>query len=469
MDIKELLKIEEDGELLRYRVTYLDLPLWMFLRSEIIHFYIPQKLFGLDEGHIKINPFKLPFQKKFNYIAKSILKHPFRLVKKDIVIFGAGINNVLENNYYINRLYDPFWDYIKDKVLLLESSNKFFYPTPRFNYEVLYSDIIPILSKTLSKLLTIPKKDIDTINSFCNELISRVNHLFGIDIREYFQLNKKRIYNLIPKIKVRGFLFKNLLKLIKPKLIIIEDAHYGGYTDLIYLAKQYGIKVAEYQHGFIGRNHLAYNYSSSIHEIIATYLPDYMLFWGRYWSESTMIPAKKVIVGFPYLEQKTKDADKYKENIILLISSGTIPEEVVNFGLLLITFPEFKNYKFIFRPHPTERPAVNERYGKLISAGYELDLGNLYETLKKVEICIGLELSTVLYEAVAFNCKVFLKKTKASSIYGLENLPFNTFENLHDLKDQLLTSRNFGIKREYLFESGSISKFRDFLDQEIYL
>ncbi|MFN4219608.1 MAG: hypothetical protein ACK4GJ_01640 [bacterium] len=468
MNIRKFLKIEEDGELLKYKITEYDLPLWLFIRSEILLFYLPQKLYNLKSGHIKVDPRKLPFTKKIDYLTKTLIRNPFRDKKADILIFGAGINNVLESNYYFCRLYDPFWIALKDKMQLIESSNKFTYPTPRFNNKVLYSDFIPVISRFIYKFVKVSKEELNAIDRLLITLNKKIKDSTKLDVQDYLEEKKIGIISLIKIIKSRIPLYKKLLKSKKPKLFILEDAHYGGYTDLVYIAKQIGIKTAEYQHGVIGSNHLAYNYPSSIHNIIAPYLPDYMLFWGEYWANKTNIPGEKIIIGYPYLESKSKVSKK--ENIILLISSGSIPDEVVNFGLELVKIPELKKYKFIFRPHPSERPAVKERYSQLIEVGYDLDLGNLYETLQKAEICIGLELSTVLYESVSFKCKTFLKKTIASSLYIEDDLPFMTFDSVKEFLEKLITydSISLDFKKNFLFAKDSIFNFENFLMEYVY-
>lgn len=460
-DLRELLKIEEDGELLEYRITEYNLPLWLFIRSDLIHFYLPQKIFGIENPHVHVDPFKLPLRKKLDYILKTLIKNPFRAQQKDILIFGAGINNSLRDGYYYNRLYDPFWSRLGEQIQVLESSYKFYYPTPRFNNEILYSDIIPIASGILGKFTKISQKERDTVKEFAKKLRDKTYQLLNINIDEYLTKNEEKWIDLISKIKIRILIFKKLLNLIKPKLIIIEDAHYGGYTDLISIAKEFKIKVAEYQHGFVGVKHLAYNYSESIQDVVYKYLPDYLLLWGEYWSTKVTIPGEKVVIGFPYFEEEKEKAKK--EKIVLLLSGGSIPEEIVNFGSSLITLSEFKDYKFIFRPHPSERSAVKERYKSLLDLNYELDLENLYDTLKKTEICIALELTTVLFEAIGFNCRTFLKKTTASSIFLEDsNLSFEVFDSMNDLVNKIIYN-NHRSNYNLLFAENSLNNFEDFL------
>lgn len=463
MDIREFLKIEEDGSILKYRVTEYQIPLWLFIRSEIGLFYLPNKLFGM-EPRIKFSLSNLSFKEKLEYITRTLTKNCFRSPKSDIVIFGYSINNVLENEHYVNRLYDPFCFAFQDKILLIEGSDRLKYPNPRLNRKVLYTDIIPVISRLLSRFVSLPKEDINIISEFVVNLRDKIDSLFAISFSDFFELTEYLI-NILRRINIRIWMYQMLLQLTRPKLIIIEDACYGGLVDLICMAKKLKIKVAEYQHGFIGPNHFAYNYHPNVHSTVKPYLPDYMLFWGEYWARSTSIPLEKIVIGFPYIEEKAKNT--IKENAILLISSGMMPREVIDFGSSMINALDLKKYRFIFRPHPSERVVAAERYKHLMEIGYELDTGNLYETLRKIDICISLEISTVLYEAVYFNCKTFLKTTPLTLAFKGENLPFETFDELSDLLD-LLEKAKINKQDQLFFANNSIDNFKEFLIQHIY-
>lgn len=200
IDIIKLLEIEEDPKILDFKFEVLDIPMWLPIRfqfyQDIINHY-----FKLYDPHIKVNPFKIPFQKKLDYIIKTLKKHPFRDRKADILIFGAGINNVLEDGKYLNRLYDPLFK-ILDGLLLVESSSKFSYPVPRYLDEFLYEDLIEIFSTIYSKFYKASSKDIKNIENFVGYLKARLQS-FGFEniidfntyifIGEVFEKNKNKV------------------------------------------------------------------------------------------------------------------------------------------------------------------------------------------------------------------------------------------------------------------------------------
>lgn len=473
-DIKDLLKIEEDPEIVKFKIPELDIPIWLYLRFDLF-WYIQRKKIGLDEPHVKVNPYKLPLNLKIKYIFDTIRYQPFIRGNSKILIFGASINNVLENSTYYNRLYDPMIELLGKEVRLLESSNKFSYYSPRFVDKVFYSDVIPIIANLLSNFYMNFRKFNNEVKYYENELNSFINYiekrcktLFEISVKDYFKNRLSKIVQLQYKLKLQNFMFKKLLKIVKAKLVIIEDAHYGGYSNLIKLCKNLDIKVAEFQHGYIGNNHLAYNWNNNIKDYISSFLPDYMLFWGDYWASNSNIPGLKKIIGFPYLEKKLlkEQSTKNKDVFILFVSGGTIPDEYVRIGKVIKE--RYKDKKLVFRPHPSERPEVNLRYKELLEYGWELDNNNLYLSLSKSYICISLEMTTVLFEATVFCKKVFLVKSKASTPYIENKFPLPVIDNqeqLFDYIDNEICQVNFEEISSKLFAPNWERNFKQFLGE----
>ena len=452
MDIRKLLEIEEDSKILDFKFEVLDIPMWLPIRfqvyQDIINHYAK-----LDNPHIRVNLFKMPFKKKLDYFIKTLKKHPFRDRKVDILIFGAGINNVLEGGKYYNRLYDHLFK-ILDGLLLIESSSKFSYPTPRHLNEIYYEDIIGIFSSLYSKFCNTSLKDRQNIQNFISYISNRLQFLGYkdvIDTTNYLYILEK----MSKKIKLRSKLYNKLLKTLKPKAIIVEDAHYFERIDLITIAKRSDIRVVEYQHGLINENHLAYNFSEGIVNKVKDYSPDEMLFWGEYWAERAKIPGIKVIVGFPYIEIKSKyykQKNKSKSlKRILLCSSGTIPEKYIEFGEKILKTLGKEKYEYVFRPHPSERPSVYDRYSALLNIGYQLDNYNLYESLSNADFVISLEPTTVLYEAVKFcDTVINLILTSSSSLYfSNEILPFLTANTVEECLEYI-TKENLSVNRDFI-------------------
>jgi len=80
----------------------------------------------------------------------------------------------------------------------------------------------------------------------------------------------------------------------------------------------------------------------------------------------------EVEIGFPYLEEKENMARQLKnqeirdKKNILIISGGSFPKEYNNLVKNLYNFLDRNRLKIVFRPHPSERIALNERYKDII-------------------------------------------------------------------------------------------------------
>lgn len=214
--------------------------------------------------------------------------------------------------------------------------------------------------------------------------------------------------------------FSRVLDRVSPRVVLMEDASYGGRAALITLMKARGILVAEPQHGWIGPTHGAYNFGAAMRapELLAT-LPDELLTFGEYWSEGIRHPARSVAIGKPHLETMSALAPRWDERPreVLLVSSVASPAKATDFGLALrAAMP--KDWVIRFRPHPSERATVESRYaGMLADPGIVLD-GNtdVYESLAVARAVVGVA-STVLFEALAMGCRVFVEDSPFGEYY----------------------------------------------------
>ncbi len=460
MEIDDLLEIESDPRILDFRFKHNNLPMWLYVRHYLF-LYILNEYYNLENPHVKVNPYLLPLSKKLKYLWSVLIRHPFRKNRSEVLIIGSSVNCVRENDIYMNKIYDFILEMNK-KVTLIETSHKFIFPYPRlFENQLLYYDIILILSKSIRKFIKIEVEDIKTIKNFVSFLENRysLNSIIKKDIEDKLLILSKRI-------KISTYLHQKLFDLIKPILLIIEDAHYGGYTEVIDLAKRNNIKVAEIQHGLVNKNHLAYNYHKNLYEGIKSYLPDYFLVFGQYFAERIRIPGKCIVIGKDYLNKKAFKLPLKKNIDILVISSGNIPNFYVE--LCKILKKEFPEFKILFRPHPSERPALEKRYKEIVQMNIDIDTSNLYERLKDCDVVISGEFSTVILEAIKYIQKVYLVKTNASNIYIEKDEPFLIAENLEDLIYKIEKREKASIKSiEYLWANNARDRFINFLQNEL--
>lgn len=254
-----------------------------------------------------------------------------------------------------------------------------------------------------------------------SRVISGATERFGffLDPERVARIERAAIYRLA-RIRHLETQYARLLDRVQPRVVVMEDASYGGRASVISMMKDRGIRVLEPQHGWIGPSHGAYNFGSvmSTPELKKT-LPDVLLTFGDFWTSSVRHPAEVVSVGKPYLEEKARDLPVLAERPqdFLVVSSVAEPQRMAEFTLALRDALG-SGWRVLFRAHPSERATVEERYPELVAArGVDFDYDpDVYSVLRRVRGVVGVA-STVLYEALVMGCHVFVKDSPFSRYY----------------------------------------------------
>lgn len=214
--------------------------------------------------------------------------------------------------------------------------------------------------------------------------------------------------------------FGNLLDRVQPELVVMEDASYGSSAPVIRMMKSQGVRVVEPQHGWIGQSHGAYNFGRAMRspELFAT-LPDELLTFGDFWSSSIEHPSRVVAIGKPHMDTMRQDLVPFGERsrTVLIASSVSQPDAMSSF-VIAVRDALPPDWTIVFRTHPTERSTQHERYPRLVAAD-RIDFDSqtdVYESLKTCRAVIGVA-STVLYEALAMGCHVFVRDSPYADFY----------------------------------------------------
>lgn len=453
--------LESDGKILDFRFVKSEIPMYLIIRFNIIQSLI-NKEFNLTNPHVKANK-KSP-KEIFKYIYHTLKSNFLFAPKKDIYIFSSGIVNKFENNKYTNRLYDEFYQLFIDKTQIIESSVKLSYLVPK-KEKIYFRDLIDIVIILCSKAIKLKKDDIGEINKFIECL--RNKNLFDandtvLDDLKYMLVKTKKRMN------ISFWMYRQFLKIKKPKVIIVEDAHYFGHFSLLLEAKKLGIKTVEYQHGYIGLAHPAYNYHENIFNDIRAYLPEYFLTHGNYWSEVSRTPSQKVPIGLADISNKIDriKISKKTSHKILFISGGTVFEELNQLIEKSLKSLKDLGYEILLRPHPSEMPAVEVRYSSLMNQGVKIDTSNLYDILQEVEVVVGMEVSTVLYEAVCFTNKVYMMNTKYTNFYEPKSA-FISFNDDVELVNGIKESKFLEQDANYFWDSNWKQNYINFIENTI--
>ena len=453
-------KLEKDGKILDFRFHKSQIPMYLLDRITLIQSLI-DKEFNLSNNEIKVN-IKVNIM-ILKYIYHTIKSNIFFAPKKDIYSFSTDKVSQLENGQYINRLYDDFNELFYDKTQIIEKSMNFSYSLPK--KKIYFQDLIKIMVGIASKTMRVNKKDLEEIESFINYLQQNTT-LFenNYNLEEV----RNRLIKLSKSINFSYWMYKQLFKIKKPKLIIVNCGHYLTDIPLISAAKSLGIKTAEYQHGYVGLAHPAYNYHKNIFSKINEYLPEYFLTHGEYWNSVIRIPSEKIAIGLPSLSKKIDKITRVKKqkNIILFISGGTVYETLNEFiEKSLVDLYEL-GYKVLLRPHPSEILATQERYYNLIKLGVQIDTANLYDTLEEVDVVVGMEVSTVLYESVCFTNKVYLMNTKYIRFYEPKSC-FILFTNKDELIAFIKEKTVLKLEANYFWNDNWDENYKQFIQNSI--
>jgi len=213
---------------------------------------------------------------------------------------------------------------------------------------------------------------------------------------------------------------ERVLDRLTPEIVVMQNASYGGWARLICAMKDRAIRVIEPQHGWIGPTHAAYNFGAAMAEPpLRRTLPEELLTFGEYWGRGLRFPGRITPIGKPHMEQAVarERVPLDRRADILVVSSTTDAEQT---GRLVLSLRERLDSRWtvVFRPHPSERKVISERYAKLLAIeGVRVDTGgDVYDSLRTAAAVIGVA-STVLFEALAFGCHVFVLDSPMAPYY----------------------------------------------------
>ncbi len=346
--------------------------------------------------------------------------------KKFDIMFVSSDTAVMK--YYgraLNRLTDYFGLCYPQSSLMLEISLKLSSyggrALPNYShYELTHLRSIMSLGKIIYKNEKITRQ----INNYINTIKPILPEISNDNWQEITSFLYKTFVGQEYYIK----LINNMLNQVQPKILLCEDGCYGYHATLIYLAKKRGIKVVEFQHGMISKNHEAYNYHPDIHHKIREFLPDYFLLYGDWWKNAMAIPSQCIAIGNPFFSEYRRFKPEITPNpeSILFVSSGMQPLEYCQ--IILELNQKLPHYHITIRKHPLETYPYNQLQN---ISNISIDTNqNINESIAQHRVVIG-DISTGLFEAKAQKKQVFSLNSTLSLRHIPEIIPF--FANVDDL------------------------------------
>lgn len=405
--IDKFLKLEDELNL--FEEKYDNFSYWIYIRFEI-YTKIFQEInrtspVTLDTPISLLSNIKLKTQLGIN-----ILKSIFSILpkNKDILIVKHP-RKLYINNFYTDIYTDFLSESFTNDVVYLDCRSPL-YCTPQ--KETFLRNDKAIITRLFYILNSIGKKR--KINNITN-IQKRFESSFNIKFKpNYFE---ELIISKYYKYKSLYRYFNNLL--IKAKTKIIIEVVYYNFENLILneVANNLNIPTIELQHGTMGRNHIAYNFSKKIN---LNQLPRYMFLFSEYWKNNTQLPLLNdyiKITGFPYFENQlkmynTKKKMKKKKQI-LFISQTTIGLELSKFATRVLDSIDSDEYQITYKFHPAEQDNWEQRMPWLYKKSEFIRIANnttpLYQLFAESDILIGVY-STAIYEGLGFNLDTYIVK-----------------------------------------------------------
>jgi len=298
----------------------------------------------------------------------------------------------------------------------------------------------------------------EAVNDFLTKLRMLTKSFFQLEVAA---IDARLVLHSIKRLVI----MRKLLHKISPKIALFHCGSYGGADALlIRLCKEMGIATAEFQHGYVGKYHLAYNYALK-KDVYSLYLPDYFLTFGNYWSSQlARYPNKKIVIGSPEMRfQLSEHQGIPTKNQILIVSQGAFTSKFVDLTRdLRNRLP--KRVRIVFRLHPGEVP-FEERYSSLYGKdGITVDKhSNIFDLIKSSRAVVGLY-STTLFEALPFRKPVYVLKTPLSDAYIPQQLG-RRFSSAAELVDLILSDSDDDLYDNWMdyWELDWEPRFKDFL------
>lgn len=290
------------------------------------------------------------------------------------------------------------------------------YPQPVFPRSYSEKDLALQVS-LLSRNTKVSDDSVKQIQRFAREIIDRFDYPVEPVTASRIESG---LLGVTKQLTTYQRIYGRFLDRVQPRSLFMGNASYLNRAPLMPLLRERGISVHEPQHGWIGPAHGAYNFGAAFSDPeLQAYLPDSLLTFGDFWSESIRHPARKVAIGKESLERAVRHElvpfdERYR---VLLISSIYRTDELMRLAQMLrARLPE--SLKIAIRPHPSERPTAAQTYAEALAInGVELDQeSDLYRSMATARVVVGYA-STVLFEALPFGVKTLVIESGLSNMY----------------------------------------------------
>lgn len=321
--------------------------------------------------------------------------------KYEIWAFTNSIERIKISNKYHDKVFDGIEKQLNSKMLIIE-----FRLFKKYNYfkvasKYVTSKSIFLLFEELYGLLFIRKIHIDN-----SEIIDQIET----------ELNCKiKIKSIVRKQLAQYRMMRFWLAILPNPKVVFLTVSYSNYG-YITAFKEKGIKVIEFQHGVINKNHQAYYYKAKLNP---TQFPDSLCVFGTnefdFLKMDTEFPhVNNFVVGRSIIEYYLHKAIENKEikKICVSLQDGPVSDELIHF-LLEFNSGLSKTFEFVLVPRRTSKKHYLEKYN--FPDNFSFSSQNIYENIAQSDAHIT-AYSTTAIEALSIGKRSILIDIKGKAI-----------------------------------------------------
>jgi hypothetical protein len=439
-------------ELLKFRAGAV--PYWGLIRLLLLLRLVDRIRAEDSAGDLYLKGRSFSALTSLRYVVSSLWRSPMRHSDQEILMLCSGVNWNQENGKFFNTRADYFARELGDhRTLLIEGASELHYSWPRATGPVTFKGGLTVPAAIRAKFGSLGAQEKADLSAFMKLLESVIGN--ALTAQDY-ALMEQRLNRDILRSKAYYAISSRMLDRLQPRLILMENAHFGFDIEIIVAARERGITTAEYQHGAV--NPTCPFHTFHPHLLAAGYascLPDFFLSYGDFWNPFLATSARIVTVGNPHIASRRAAAARVelRRNSIYFLSSANSP------GIYVEKMREMvaAGFSVVFRPHPIERPLLSQRYGNFFAeAGIALDLeSDFYGQLCIHEVVLGDGRSTSMFEAFALaSGRVYVMEMNEELTSALPNHKFlPVVRSIRELKARMEQPHDDMVTREELFAS----------------
>ncbi len=437
--LSDLLAVEDDPAVIGFRCADTAILLWPHIRVVFFRMMMSSLLYQTALVRVGASNTGQPWRRALTTLSRSIL-HNLRAragseCRADICIATDSLNTMLVQGKWFNRASDYLAGACAARTLVLEDHFNWTWHQPRSFSNVLFHAPRRVEDFVVGRL-RIRESHRRCVGELLELVASRAQRMLGWSIdpmqrQQLIEMGARKMAGLPHQF--RGY--RNMLRRIGPKLLLVTEGCYGPASTLIAAARRQGIVTAEFQHGAVSAGHDAYNFAPTLlaSSDYRLALPDFFLGFGNWWIEQINAPVIKLAIGNPHREAQVENLRRQVSDRreVLVLGDGIETRKYLDFSAQLAELAGRQGLRVVFRPHPLERPTVAAalRQG---ANGFRIDSNrDIYQSFSTAHAVVS-EQSTGLFEAIGLVDRVFVWNT-AKARFGFPSHPFLSVDSAAEL------------------------------------